>query len=64
MGAGAGVSRTMNRGFSTDETVSSRPAVNPFDDRCDRTIGLLARLWATEVRSMWLSCASRLLSSR
>ena len=46
MGAGAGVSRTMNRGFSTDETVSSRPAVEPFDNRRDRTVGLLAGLWA------------------
>ncbi|HEX7428934.1 MAG TPA: hypothetical protein VF328_18885 [Mycobacterium sp.] len=40
------------------------PAVEPFDDRRDRTVGLLAGSWLTEVRSMWLSCASRLLSSR
>ena len=46
MGAGAVVSRTINRGCSTDETASVRPAVEPFDDRRDRTVGLLAGLWA------------------
>ena len=47
MGAGAVVSRTINRGCSTDETAAAvRPAVEPFDDRRDRTVGLLAGLWA------------------
>jgi hypothetical protein len=45
-GAGAVVSRTINRGRSTHETASVRPAFEPFDDRRDRTVGLLAGLLA------------------
>jgi hypothetical protein len=46
LGAAAVVSRTINRGRSTHETASVRPAFEPFDDRRDRTVGLLAGLLA------------------
>ena len=44
MGAAAVVSRTINRGRSTHETASVRPAFEPFDDPRDRTVGLFVGL--------------------
>jgi hypothetical protein len=61
-GAGAVASRTIKRGCSTDETA----AVRPLSSRSMTAAiaGLACSRGSGLTRSMWLSCASRLLSSR
>jgi hypothetical protein len=45
-GAGAVVSRTIKRGCSTDETAAVRPLSSRSTTDADRTVGVLAWLWA------------------
>jgi pyruvate carboxylase len=63
-GAGAVVSRTINRGCSTHDTASVRPLSSRSTTAATARLACSRGSWLTEVRSMWLSCASRLLSSR
>jgi hypothetical protein len=64
-GAGAVVSRTINRGCgSTDETAAVRALSSRSTTAATAGLACSRGSGLTEVRSMWLSCASRLLSSR
>jgi hypothetical protein len=58
------VSRTINRGCNTDETASVRALPSRSTTAATARLACSRGSWVTEVRSMWLSCASRLLSSR
>ena len=63
-GAGAVVSRTIKRGCSTDETAAVRPLSSRSMTAAIAGLACSQGSGLTEVRSMWLSCASRLLYSR
>lgn len=63
-GAGAVVSRTIKGGCSTDETAAVRPMSSLSTAAATARLAYSRGSGLTEVRSMWLSCASRLLSSR